>query len=352
MAKKSEVLRLTTKLQEPKTRYVPIRCLAVGGMAEVWEGKATTSAGDSYAVAIKRIKPELTSQPIYGSMFRDEARLGMLLKHPNIVRVYDAREIGGTFIMIMELVQGASLQGILARAQERGAGMPVGIALWVARAIASGLDYAHRATGAHGEPLGVLHRDVSPHNVLLGIDGAVKLLDFGLSDAALHRTQLQAGVAGGKLGYLAPEVIQERPIGPAVDCFALGVVLWEALAGRRLFLGSNDADTVNNVLRAEVPDLRKFNFAVPHDVESLVQSILRRDPSSRMGDAAQIVRELDALLVENYSDVGDKDVALITSMHMATMASLSLPPKEVLERLEDELETFAVYAEEEEVAVS
>ena len=245
--------RLSTQLRRAPTRYEPTHRLAAGGMAEVWKAIAHFDDARAHTVALKRVLPELASQELYRSMFEDEARLGMRLQHSNIVRVYDAREIGGTFIMVMELVDGTSLKGILDRAHARGARMPVATALWITLALARALDYAHGAEDDHGAPMGIIHRDVSPHNLLVGVDGAVKLADFGLADATVHQTQLGDGMLGGKLGYLAPELIEQRPSTPQVDVFAAGIVLWEMLCGRGLFRRDDDAETVRAVARAEVP---------------------------------------------------------------------------------------------------
>ncbi|MCZ7678600.1 MAG: serine/threonine protein kinase [Sandaracinaceae bacterium] len=221
------------QLRRAPTRYEP-RAPWPPGMAEVWRGDAVFEDGARHPVAIKRVLPNLASQELYRSMFEDEARLGMALSHANIVRVYDARDVGGTFLMIMELVDGTSLKDLLARAHQREAPMPVATALHIARELAKALDYAHTATDAEGTHLGVVHRDVSPHNLLLGRRGEVKLADFGLADASVHQTHLGDGMLGGKLGYLAPEIVRAQPATHRIDLFALGIVLWEMLSGRRL----------------------------------------------------------------------------------------------------------------------
>lgn len=343
MTSKSNAGRLTSKLREPRTRYTPERRIAVGGMAEIWMGRATTPAGDTYPVAIKRVRPELWSQSVYHSMFQDEAHLGMLLRHPNIVRVYDARHVGGSFIMIMELVDGPSLQSIMAQAQARGAGMPTHVALYIIHEIALALDYAHNAKDAQGSPLNILHRDVSPHNVLLGRDGAIKLLDFGLSNARVHQTQVEDGIAGGKFGYLAPEVIENLPLTPAIDVFAAGIVLWEALAGKRLFQGKDDRETIRNVIRCEVPSVRSVNPSVREEVDHLLTRLLARSPQDRVPHAAALAMDLRALMNRVAPDVGPKDVSLLASLHLASARVHSLPPPEVVKHMAEELETFAIH---------
>ncbi len=310
--------RISTKLRRAPTRYAPMQRLAAGGMAEVWKGLAHFDGGDSHPVALKRVLPELASQELYRSMFEDETRLGMQLRHPNIVRVYDGRVIGGSFIMVMELVDGTGLKAILDRAHARGACMPVATALWIARELARALAYAHQAVDASGVPLGIVHRDVSPHNLLLSKTGAVKLADFGLADANVHETQLGGGMLGGKLGYLAPEIIEQQPTTPQIDVFAAGIVLWEMLCGRRLFQADDDAQTVQRVAQCAVPRPSSINPRIPAEVDQLVLSVLERDPSRRMQGAEALASELERVLARIDPKVSARDVALVVGLHLAT----------------------------------
>ncbi len=310
--------RISTRLRRAPTRYTPVGLIARGGMAEVWKADAVFEAGDKHLVAIKRVLPQLESDQLYRSMFEDEARLGMLLRHANIVRVYDARDIGGTFIMIMELVEGTSLKSLLERAHARGAPMPVASALHVGRELAQALAYAHEAVDAEGRRLGIIHRDVSPHNLLLGKHGAVKLTDFGLADASVHHTQLGAGMLGGKLGYLAPEIIDQKPASPSIDIFAVGIVLWEMLAGRRLFQGSDDAGTVRAVAQCQVPLPSSVNRKVPSEVDRVVMRALARDPAARTPTAKALADDLAAAVRSVDREVSHRDVSLLVNLHLAT----------------------------------
>lgn len=331
-------------MQRAPTRYEPLTRIASGGMAEVWRGDAVFEDGERYPVAIKRVLPELASQQLYRSMFEDEARLGMALKHENIVRVYDAREVAGTYIMIMELVDGTSLKEILSRAQERGAPMPVATALYISLQLAKALDYAHRAKDETGGALGVIHRDVSPHNLLLGRTGVVKLADFGLADANVHSTQLDDGVLGGKLGYLAPEIVRAEKTTHQVDLFALGIVLWEMLSGRRLFSRETDVQTVRAVGACEVPPARAHNRNVTEGVEDFLRDILASSPEDRILTAGSVVARLEVLLDEIDREVGPRDVGLLVGLHLASVAQ-SRPPVTTSDPLAlllaQELEAFA-----------
>ncbi|MBK8590565.1 MAG: serine/threonine protein kinase [Sandaracinaceae bacterium] len=335
------------RLRRAPTQYKPVSRIAVGGMAEVWRGTATFEGGDEYPVAIKRVLPHITD-PLFRAMFKDEARLGMTLRHPNIVPVYDARDIGGTYLMIMELVDGDSLKGLLDRAFEAARPMPEATALYIAQQLAAGIAYAHRAVDANGKPMNIIHRDVSPHNLLLGKNGVVKLTDFGLADAA-DNSALGEGMIGGKFGYLAPEIVRQEPHGQPVDVFALGVILWEMLAGRRLFHGRDDAETVRKVAACEVPPLPAVNPRVSGAVDELVRHTLQSQPVNRIPSAADFSDEALGLLARIDSEVGPKDVQLLMGLHSAMKArkvearsAASLQEEmDVAQMLSGELDAFA-----------
>jgi serine/threonine-protein kinase len=287
-------------------------------MAEVWRADAILDDGERFPVAIKRVLPRLAKDPLYRSMFEDEARLGMRLRHPNVVRVFDAREVAGTFLMVMELVDGTSLKGLLDRAHARKACMPVATALHMVRELGRALEYAHGATGEDGAPLSIIHRDVSPHNILLGRTGAVKLTDFGLANASVHRTVHSSERVGGKIGYLAPEVVLGAATDHRIDLYAAGIVLWEALCGRRLFHGRDDAETVRNVVRLPVPRASEHNPHVGLAVDELVASLLDRNPSRRVGTATELVERASVLVEAIDPDVGSRDIALLVGLHLAS----------------------------------
>ena len=313
-------------------------------MAEIWRAEAAFDNGERHTVAIKRVLPHMGDE-IFRSMFMDEARLGMLLRHPNIVRVYDARSVGGTYIMVMEYVDGDSLKGLLEHAHQRRACMPVPTALYIIKQLALALDYAHTAE-SRGRHLGIVHRDVSPHNLLLGRNGDIKLADFGLADATVHETVRSADLVGGKLGYLAPEVIHQKKTDHRIDIFAAGIMLWEMLAGRRLFQGKTDVQTIQLVAKAEIPSLRELNDRVPAVVEEGVMRILAANAEDRIPSARKLVELLVDLLDATDPNVGPKDVALLLGLHLAKEPRRSIAVEKdelinVAALLQDELNSFA-----------
>jgi len=313
-------------------------------MAEVWRGEATLATGDMVPVAIKRVLPNL-EDPNFLTMIEDEARLGMLLRHPNVVRVYDARNIGGTYIVIMELVDGDTLKGLLDATTGRP--MPVPAALYIGRELLRALGYAHAATDDGGDPLSLIHWDVSPHNLLLGRDGGVKLSDFGLADASTNKHRKAEGMVGGKFGYLAPEVVRQQQADHRIDLFAAGVLLWEMLAGRRLFQGNNDRETIQMVARCEIPRLSAENPHIPEQIDEFLAGLLNADPSQRYGTGDEAAEAVDVLVNWLEPNVGSADVGLMLSVHSAMRAQrreLEQRPLEVFDMLMQELEAFAAQA--------
>jgi serine/threonine protein kinase len=305
-----------------QARYVPVARLAAGGMAEVWKGEAHFADGHVEEVAIKRVLPMLASNPVYRRMLEDEARIGKLLRHRNIVRVFDAREVRGTYIMVMELVHGASLRELNGRLIPRNMYVPFAGALHMAREVARALEYAHEALDDMGRELDIVHRDVSPHNVLLDVNGRVKLMDFGLANSSANLAHLSEladtrastrdpAMIGGKFGYLSPELVVRQESTRLLDLFALGVMLWESVTGRRLFQGSDDADTVRKVARCEVPLASSVNPDVSPELDQLLMGLLARRPAERYQSAREVGVDLDQLLAREPVKAGPAELATL-----------------------------------------
>lgn len=306
-----------------KARYVPTARIASGGMAEVWRGEAYFPDGHVQPVAIKRVLPMLAENEMYRRMLEDEARIGMLLRHRNIVRVFDGRQARGSFIVIMELVEGPSLRDVLGRLARKGAAVPVHAALHIARELAHALAYAHEAMDEWGRDLNIVHRDVSPHNVLVAKDGSVKLMDFGLANCSANLAERDPTMIGGKFGYLSPELILEQRSSHLLDLFALGVVLWECLTGSRLFQGKDDDETIRRVTRCQVPPASSKNPQVPDELDQVLAALLARDPAARYQSARELLGDLDFVL----SLLGEQSPARVTVelLHTVTAHGGRLP---------------------------
>ncbi|MCZ7681895.1 MAG: serine/threonine protein kinase [Sandaracinaceae bacterium] len=235
------------------SRYLLLDRIAVGGMAEVYRAKSLGIEGFEKIVAMKRILPALAADSEFLAMFVHEAKIAGQLSHANIVPIYELGKIGGSHFIAMEYVWGKDLRQILARFARIGQPMPPPMAAWIISKVLEALDYAHRKRDAEGRPLAIIHRDISPQNVLVSYDGLVKLIDFGIAKAAGRATQTQAGVIKGKLAYMSPEQIMGRPIDHRSDVFATSALFWELLTGRQAFGGGTDIDIIERVRDARAP---------------------------------------------------------------------------------------------------
>jgi eukaryotic-like serine/threonine-protein kinase len=283
-------------------RYVLLELIGRGGMAEVYRSVAHGLEGFQRVFVIKRILKEKCATPEFVEMFVNEARLSALLNHPNIVQIYDFGQISGSYFLAMEHLRGKDLLSVLRQLRVNGTKMAPEVAAYIAQQVAHGLDYAHTLTHA-GKNLRIVHRDVSPSNIMLLRAGGVKLLDFGIAKAAMEiRSEAettQAGLVKGKLSYVSPEQIRgAQDIDGRSDVFALGVVLWECLTGRRLFFDRNDFQTMRNVLERPVPPPSTQRAEVPAALDFVVLRALEREPKRRYPDAKTMADELEAVLQE------------------------------------------------------
>jgi predicted ATPase/serine/threonine protein kinase len=273
-------------------RYSLIRRLGAGGMGEVFLARA----GDSpEALVLKRILPHLTENPRFLRLFLDETRIASRLTHPNIARIHELGEFEGTWFVAMEHVDGKDLRELLKRARELGHHVPLEVAVAIAIEVARGLAYAHAATDAQGRRLRVVHRDVSPHNILVARDGRVKLIDFGVAKAANKSVHTATGILKGKFPYMSPEQAHARPVDPRTDVFALGIVLWEMVCARYLFRGKTDAATLKLVREAVVPSPSSLRDDVPEALERVLLKALRKDQKDRYQSADAFREALESI---------------------------------------------------------
>jgi serine/threonine protein kinase len=289
-------------------RYRVLKRLASGGMAEVFVAESAGIEGFKKQVAIKRVLPQLSKKEQFIAMFLDEARLSAHLSHSNVVSVFDIGVGDGTYFIVMEYVDGADLKAVVDHSKKIGRHIPVEVAAYVATRICQGLAYAHELK-TEGKSLQIIHRDITPANVLITRYGEVKIVDFGLAKASSQLAASDAGVIKGKFGYLAPETVLEKPVDQRVDVFATGIILWEMLSGQRLFQGDTDYQTVRKVREAVIPSLIPMGLGVTSDLEQIVLRALAKDPDARYLTARDLGHDLTRFLYRFGRPVGDDDVA-------------------------------------------
>jgi serine/threonine-protein kinase len=289
-------------------RYRLVERIGEGGMAVVWRAVATgpKDVGFERQVVIKRILPRLNKLPQLTRMLLDEARLCGRMHHPAIAQVTDVGEVGGEYFMAMEWVDGWDLASVLTRCRELERAVPAGLACFIAAELAGALAYAHALTGADGKSLELVHRDVSPSNVMLTPLGAVKLLDFGVAriKRAVPEERTRTGTLKGKVAYMSPEQAEGLPIDRRTDVFALGVVLHECLTGERLFRGDDELETLRRVREARVWPPSEARPEISPDVDAVVMRMLQRTVEARFQSCDEAARALAPLVHAHHADAG------------------------------------------------
>ena len=272
----------------PFGKYYLLERINVGGMAEVFKAKTFGVEGFERLLAVKRILPNIAEDEEFISMFIDEAKIAVQLQHANIAQIFDLGKVDGSFFIALEYVHGRDLRSIFDRMRSRG-DVAADLA-WPATSmmqVCEGLDYAHNKRDAQGRELHLIHRDISPQNVLIGYEGEVKLIDFGIAKAAGKASKTQAGILKGKFGYMSPEQVRGLPIDQRSDIFAVGIVLYELLTGERLFVGETDFSTLEKVRNVEILPPSSYNKKIPPELERIdpegagpaIRRIATRTPS-------------------------------------------------------------------------
>jgi len=302
---------------EVPSRYELVAELGTGGMASVHLARARGAGGFHKWVAIKRVHPHLAKEVEFVDMFLDEARIAAQLQHPNVAQVFELGQSGEQYFLAMEYLHGESLDRVNRRLFRGGAALPWEVAACIVARVARGLHHAHEARGPDGEPMHVVHRDVTPHNVFVTYDGHVKLTDFGVAKAAGRLTKTVTGTMKGKMAYASPEQLAGAPLDRRSDIFALGVVLWESCAGKRLFRGASDAETVQRILSGERPPLGKVRPEVPAALEAVTDRALQHEVRDRYATAAEMAVDLEALLRDVEPAVDDRRIAETMHAHFA-----------------------------------
>ena len=282
----------------PFGKYFLLARVNTGGMAEVFRAKAFGVEGFERIVAVKRILPSIAADTDFITMFIDEAKLAVQLNHANIAQIFDLGRVSDSYFIALEYVHGKDLRAAFDLVRSQAGRMPIELACYVIMKICEGLDYAHRKRDASGRPLELVHRDVSPQNMLISFDGDVKLIDFGIAKAAGKSSRTREGILRGKFGYLSPEQVEGEQVDQRSDIFGIGIVLYELLTGERLFAGDSDFSTIEKVRNLEIAPPRRLNPQIPKQLERAVLKALARNRDARTQTALELHDELQAVLHE------------------------------------------------------
>ena len=291
-------------------RYEIVKPLGRGGTAELLLARATGMSAFERHVVIKRIRPEVAVDSRFVQMFLDEARVAASLHHQHIIQVHDVGEQDGAYFFAMEYIHGEDLRAIIAKVSERRETVPLELACQIVAAAAAGLHHAHDKLGPDRQPLGLVHRDVSPGNVLVGYDGGIKLLDFGLAKAA-HRSSAttRAGALKGKAGYMSPEQCRGEPLDRRSDVFGLGILLYELLTARPLFKAMNDYMTMAAIVQSDVPPPSTVRADIPPALDEITLRALAKDPAARYQSADDVRAALERFMTDAQLRSSTKRIA-------------------------------------------
>jgi serine/threonine-protein kinase len=277
-------------------RYEIVHPLATGGMGTVYLGRMRAARGVSLTVAIKRINAALAGDPRVVGMFVDEARITSLVRHPNVVQTLDVVEEAGELLLVMEYVHGVSLQRLLMAARERGEPLPLDVTARIASDVLYGLHAAHEATNEQGKSLEIVHRDVSPQNILIGVDGIARVADFGIARAANRVETTQLGEIKGKLRYIAPEQFGREAVDRRADIYGVGLLMWEMITGSAMRRASSPGGLTSAILAPRVEPPSSWVRDVPPVLDDIVVRALANDPRDRFPFASQMAAALEAAM--------------------------------------------------------
>jgi serine/threonine-protein kinase len=277
-------------------KFQLLKKIATGGMAEIHLAKQRGMEGFEKLVVIKMILPHLANNQEFVQMFLDEARIAARLNHPNIVQIFDLGRAGGTYFIAMEYIQGENLRTIAKAARKAGKPLPLGHIVKIMSQACEGLYYAHTKQDTSGKPLNIVHRDISPQNILVSFDGVTKLVDFGIAKAATQVQETRSGVLKGKYAYMSPEQCLGRPVDARSDIFATGIVLWELATGTRLYRMSSELMILKEITEGRVVPPREVNQSIPAELEAIILKALEKDPKNRFQDAIQMHLALEEFM--------------------------------------------------------
>ncbi|HUB08508.1 MAG TPA: serine/threonine-protein kinase [Myxococcales bacterium] len=313
--------RLSVAAAAKLGRYTLLGKIASGGMAEVFLARQEGPKGFSKTVVVKRILPAFASKPEFVRMFLDEARLAALINHANVSAIYELGEEkkGETYFIAMEYIDGCDLRRVVAKAIGEGSRLPPALCGKVIADAAAGLHHAHELRGQGDEPLAIVHRDVSPENILVTYGGQVKVVDFGIAKAAHLESKTRTGQIKGKISYLSPEQLLGKEVDRRADVWALGVTLYWACSGQKPFAGKTEAEVLQQILNVEPPPLKKILPGAPKALERILERALEKDPDDRYSTARALQDDIEGWLAESTPRV--------TAASLADRMNALFPPK-------------------------
>lgn len=289
--------------------YLLIEKLGTGGMAEIYKAKMEGVEGFQKLVAIKRILPQFSHNKDFTTMFIDEAKVAAQLSHRNIVHIYDLGKIENSYFIAMEYMEGTDLRKVIHEVREKNEKIPIPVALFIISQVASALDYAHNKKDHDGKPLNIVHRDVSPQNILISKDGEIKICDFGIAKAASKASHTRAGSLKGKLQYMSPEQAWGKTVDFRSDIFSLGVVLYETLTGKHLFEGDSELSILEKVRHPKLEPLSKSLKDYPPELENIISKALKENPEDRYPDANSLKKDIEEILSRYEPKVSEKIIS-------------------------------------------
>lgn len=292
-------------------KFILLEKMAAGGMAEVFLAKSLGASGVNKFLAIKRILPQYSDKREFIDMFKEEAKIAVNLNHGSVVSIYEFGIEHGQFYLVMDYVEGRNLRQVLNELKKKGQQFTVEQIVYMIKEVAAGLDHAHRLIdGTTGKPLNLVHRDMSPQNIMLSFEGEVKVIDFGIAKAETQLEATQAGTLKGKFGYMSPEQADGQLVDSRTDLFSLGIVLWEMLANDRLFTSNSEAAILRKIRECQIPPIRKINPSVPVELENIVTKALAKDKAQRYQTAAAFHKDLNRFLNIEYPDFSPQDFSV------------------------------------------
>jgi serine/threonine protein kinase len=331
--------------------YILLDRINVGGMAEVFRGKQVGVEGFARLVALKRILPNISADQDFIDMFIDEAKLAVQMHHANIVQIYDLGQAEGSYYIAMEYIPGVDLKTVWDRARRRNRLLPIAMSAYIMQRVAEGLDFAHRKRDDRGNDIGLVHRDVSPQNVLISFEGEVKVVDFGIAKAKNKVSKTQAGTLKGKFGYMSPEQVRGIELDNRSDIFAVGAVLYELIVGERLFLGESDFSTLEKVRNVEMVPPSQLNKSLSPKIERIVMKALQKNRDDRYRHTSEVGEDLQRYLFESNQPFQRTDLARYMKQHFkaeidkeyerleryrdVSLANVPAPPSRAAEASED-----------------